>query len=144
MKKDKTIDLMFQSNEDIEDNNKLNITEEFCSSKIDMLKIIKRTSTMEISSQLSFEDLLKNDLNPDVEILKYIENKNILSLEDSIQVLNSKDTTLEKILITSSHNIKTENAEINSFKVFINKDVSLYVEDTIVLEDLQQMQERQI
>ncbi|PHR68795.1 MAG: hypothetical protein COA66_16045 [Arcobacter sp.] len=124
MKKDKIIDLMFQNNEHTTNNKELNIREEPCSSKIDMLKIIKKTSKMEISSQLSFEDLLKNDLDPDLKILK--------------------NFSLEKTVITYSQSTKNQDQNANSFKTYTNRDIALYVEDTIKIGDLQKMQEKLI
>ena len=122
MKKDKIIDLMFQNNEHTTNNKELNIREEACSTKIDMLKIIKKTSKMEISSHLSFEDLLKNDLAPDLKILKNL--------------------SLEKTVITYSQSTKNQDQNANSFNTYTNRDIALYVEDTIKIADLQKMQEK--
>jgi len=127
MKKDKTIDLIFQNDEHINTNNKLKITEESVSSKIDMSKIIKKTTKLEIYSKLSFEDLLKNDFDSDIKLLQNIENEDVSSF---------KDMTIEETIIPHSLNI---NSQINDkvFKKYTNKDVTLYVEDTIVMKDLQ-------
>ncbi len=127
MKKDKTIDLIFQNDEHINTNNKLKITEESVSSKIDMSKIIKKTTKLEIYSKLSFEDLLKNDFDSDIKLLQNIENEDVSSF---------KDMTIEETIIPHSRNI---NSQINDkvFKRYTNKDVTLYVEDTIVMKDLQ-------
>ncbi|PHR69067.1 MAG: hypothetical protein COA66_15390 [Arcobacter sp.] len=131
MKKDKIIDLIFQDNEQISTDNKLNITEELGSSKIDMLKIIKKTSKMEIYSHLSFEELLKNDNEPDMKIFNNLKNTDISSL---------KNSTLEKTVIPHSNSKKRQVNDDNNFKTYTNRDINLYVEDTIVMKDLQKTQ----
>lgn len=130
MKKNKIIDLIFQNNEHTSANNKLKIIEVSGSSKIDISKIIKKTTSLEISSQLSFEDLLKNEFDSDMNILEVLENDDMSSL---------KNITIEETVIPHASSISSQISDTD-FKRYTNRDITLYVEDAIGMKDLQKTQ----